>query len=273
MNNIFMGGFQDIAAGFYITASEVPTGQANMILAKWQSFVNMVITVAGVFFLYLIPALFIVKGMIATIPGASGLVSKLPGVDMGSGGDGILGYLKSNAKEFIVAIIFTLNAASGLWATEMGWFSEGMAVVVQKIANANWSTADTPGSIAQFKQEVKVYSDKQCSQMYESYLKKEATMAQALTNYIQTQHPDNNDMNFVRQKASYTGVVCRLQILSDKLQKDNYAEAAGISDANFYKRHLQSDKATSDQSGAFNPNFIQSSMVKAFGTTLPSGSN
>lgn len=273
-NNLFLGGFQDIASGFCVSASQVPAAQANMMLARLQSAVMLIVTVFGVAFLYIIPALFIVKGLLATVPGVGSLVNKMGGNGMGGdGGNGIRGYLSSNWAEFLIAIIFAMNAGSGLWATEMGWFAEGSAALVQKIANANWMSSDTPASIAQFKGEVKVYSDKQCAAMYQSYLSKEATMKQSLEQYVASQHPDNNDMNYVRQKAAYTAVVCRLQILADKLNNDQYASKAGISDPNYYKQHLQADQASSDQSGAFNPNFITQSMVQSFGTSLPSGSN
>lgn len=272
-NNLFLGGFQDIASGFFVSASQVPAAEANMLLARLQSAVMFIVTVFGVAFLYIIPAIFIVRGLLSTIPGLNSLFNKWNVGTGGFTGMGIMDYLKTNSFEFIIAIAFALNAGSGLWATEMGWFSEGSAALVQKIANAQWMSSDTPASIAQFKGEVKVYSDKQCASMYQSYLAKESTMKQSLEQYVASQHPDNNDMNYVRQKAAYTAVVCRLQILADKLNNDQYASKAGISDPNYYKQHVQQDSATSDQSGAFNPNFVTQSMVQSFGTSLPSGSN
>lgn len=275
MGQLYLGGFQDVASGFFVTASQVPSAQANMMLARLQSAVSLIITVAGVAFLYIIPALFIVKGLLATVPGLNNLVNKFGGGGMSGGGsgDGIIGYLTGNITEFLVGIIFALNAASGMWATEMGYFSEGMAALVQKVANGQWMSSDTPASITQFKEEVKIYSDKSNAAMYQSYLSKEKTMKDSLEQYVATQHPDNNDMNYVRQKAAYTAVVSRLQILSQKLTASNYAQAAGISDPNFYKQHLQADSAKSDQSGAFNPAFVQSSMSQSFGVSLPSASN
>lgn len=271
-SNLFLGGFSDIASGFYVTASQVPSAQANMILARWQSGISFIVTILGVAFLYLIPALFIAKGLLATIPGLNSIISKFGGGGEG-GSNGILGYLGDNWLEFLVGITFALNAGSGLWATEMGWFSEGMAAVVQKIANANWMSSDTPASIEQFKGEVKIYSDKACSALYSQYLDKEKNMDQSLTQYVSAQHPTNTDMNYERQKAAYTAIVCRLQILADKLNNDNYGAKSGISDPNYYKQHLQQDSADSDQAGAFNPNFVVSSMAQKFNVSLPSGSN
>lgn len=275
MNNVFLGGFSDIASGFFVTASQVPSAQANMILARLQSAVLMVVTIFGVAFLYLIPGIFIVKGLMATVPGLnkiSNATNSFGGVGSG-GGENIKSFLTSNYADFLIAIIFALNAGTGLWATEMGWFSQGAAAVVQKVANGQWMTANTPASIAQFKSEVKVYSDKQCAALYETYLSKERNMKQSLEQYVSSQHPDSSDMNYVNQKAAYTAVVCRLQILADKLNNDQYASKAGISDTNYFKQHLQADSASSDQDGAFNSAFVQSSMVQAFGTSIPTSSN
>lgn len=279
-NQLFLGGFQDIASGFYVTASQVPSAQANMLLARLQSGVSFIITLFGVAFLYIIPAIFIVKGLLSTIPGLDSLVNKFGGNGnmgggmMGGGGsNGIIGYLGQNLMEFVVAIMFALNAGSGLWATEMGWFSTGMASAVQKIANSAWMSADTPASIAQFKGEVKVYSDKQLAEMYSSLLAKEGNMAQALTQYVSSNHPDANDMNFVKQKAEYTGIVARLQIISQKLTADSYAEKSGISDPNYYKQHLNASSATSNQDGVFNNSFISSGTAQKWQVSLPSSSN
>ena len=44
-NNLFLGGFQDIASGFFVSASQVPAAQANMMLARLQSAVMLIVTV------------------------------------------------------------------------------------------------------------------------------------------------------------------------------------------------------------------------------------
>lgn len=271
LDNIYLGGLYDIAAGFNVTAQNVPAAQANMLLAKPITFISFIITVLGTLFMYIIPCLFIAKGLIATTP-VGNLVNKANfAFDTGSGT--FTQYLSSNWKEFIVAVLFAINAASGLWASEMGLLSTGLAAGIQKIINASWSTADTPASIKQFKDDVKVYSDSQVASMYESYLRQEQTVKSQLTRYVQNNHPDSSDMNYTRQKAAYTAIVCRLQILSEKLQKDNYAQNLGVSDANYFKRHLQTDSATSNSEAPYNPNFVTPSMATSFGVTLPSGSN
>lgn len=279
LDNIYLGGLQDMASGFNITAQNVPTGKANMLLAKPITFISFIITIAGTLFAYIIPCQFILKGLIACTPignlfkGGGNSMGGFGGGFGGGNSTGIKAFLHDNAGEFLIACLFALNAATGLWASEMGLLSTGLAAGIQKIINANWSTADSPASIKQFKDDVKVYDDSQCAELYESYLKTEENEKQQLTRYVESNHPDASDMNYTKQKAAYTATVCRLQILSEKLTKDNYAKNLGVSDANYFKRHLQTNSATSNTEAPFNPNFIVSSMASSFGTQIPSANS
>lgn len=269
MDNIYLGGFSDMASAFSVTAQNVQTQTANMVLAKPISLISYIVVVTGVFFCFYIPAMFIVKGLISCVP----IVRNWVGED-GGGRGGLIGYIGDNWKELIVGVLFALNAATGLWLSELSLVASGAAAVVQKISNASWGTSDDPASIKQFKDDVKVFSDSQEAQMYESYLKSESNMNQQIRQYVQSKSPSSTDMNYQRLMAAYTATVCRLQILSNKLTSDNYGKSLGISNPDYFKRHLQADSATSNDPGAFNKAFIIPSMVQSFGVSgIPSGSN
>ena len=275
MQGIYLGGLSDMASGFASTAQNAPTGEANMILAKFITAISFLITIVGVAYCYIVPAKFIVSAAIECTPLVNLFHSSSSyGGGMGGSGGGFLDWLKQNTPNFLVSFLFMLNAASGLWATELSLLSSGLAAGIQKIVNAGWNTADSPASIKQFKDDVNAYSASQCAQLYESYLNTEREQEQNLVRYVQSNHPDAQDENYTRLKANYTATVCREQILAQKLNKANYAKDIGISDPNFFKQHLQQDNPNSNVTAPFNPAFVVNSMAQSFGVQgLPSGAN
>ena len=87
MNNIYLGGLSDMASAFSVTAQNVQTQSANMMLAKPISLISLIVTVAGVFFAFYLPAMFIVKGLISSVPIIGNWVNQNGG-NSGFGGGG-----------------------------------------------------------------------------------------------------------------------------------------------------------------------------------------
>lgn len=260
-----MGNFQDLASAMRITAQTTPTQLANLVANTPIQLMVDGATVFLTFMSFFIVVKFVCGAVATEIPG----FSKLIGSDGGS--DGILGYIKSNSAEALIAFVMATLGSTGCIYSIAGALVEAEPQIAQAASNITSYASNTPEAVDRFKQIVNTtQNDNKLYEDYQMYVNDEKTKEEALATYVKTYNPSAQDTSFLRQEADYTATVAKAQIISDRLKSDGFQNKAQGVDL---QAHLAKQTTDTDQEPAFNPSFILQSTCQQYRVNLQSRSS
>lgn len=271
MNGWSSTQFDQLTQGMQSVASNTDVAQSMFFVTPVTSFIVTIISIIGTVTIFAIPGFWLGETVIKMVPGVSALVGAVGGKGGMGGGQSDSAF--AGISKVIIGIVLSALAATGAWVTVTSYGVAGLNMLAEKITSSNlFNGADTPAAIKQYKGLVSVYDNEDAANQYETLLNKEEASSQKLLNYMQKNSPRDDDQNWIQMKASYTSIVARLQILSDKLQSSGYAKESG-KDPDTFKRHLSQTKASDQTTAPFKPAFVNSSMAQSYGVELSSASN
>lgn len=268
MTGSFFGNFQDLASALQVTAQTTPTQVAGLVTNGIVSFIVYALTLFATIMVYYIPANYFAGALVAGVP----LINRLVGG--GGEGGGAIAYMKSNGANFAVSLLIAIFCSTGaIWSLE-GVIVQNIPNVVEACINATNQMKNTPEAIHRFKQLVETTNNRnQLHEDYEVFLAQEQSKEEAIAQYVKTNNPADNDATYMRMKSEYTGLVCKCQIISQKLQNLGYDKDDGQGDNSDLTRHLSGSTTNTSQSPAFNSSFLVPATEEAYGVSGLTQSN
>lgn len=259
---MFMGNFSDLASAMRITAQTTPTQLANLVTNTPVQLMVYGMCVFTTFMSFFIVCKFVVGACATELP----FFNKLVGGDGGS--DGVLGYIKSNGGNALLALVVASLGATGCIFSLTGSFIEAEPMIAQAASNIASYAQNTPEAVDRFKQIVNTTNnDNKLYEFYLTYVNDERSQEQSLAEYVKTYNPSSQDTVFLRKEADYTATVAKAQIISDRLKSDGYQNKANGVDLS---AHIAKQTTDTDQEPAFNPSFILQSTCQQYRVNLQS---
>lgn len=278
MNSFGSEQFDQLSQGLQTAATSVDVAQSMFFVNPITAFITLIISYLGAIMIFLIPAMWLAQTLISYVPfvnyiaggGAGGPGMGGPGMGGPGGGGGML----SGLPKMIVGAFLAMLCVTGSWLTVLSWGVTGTEAAVNAITQSSlFSGVDTAQAIKQYKALVDVYDNNEAATQYQTLLNKEESMASEMQNYYATYSPSDTDSAWLKKKQSYTSIVCKLQILSNKLTNSDYATQTGSDSSTSFKQHLSQTKASDQSTAPFKPSFISTSMEQSYGVELPSSSS
>lgn len=273
MNSFSTQQFDQLSQGLQTAASNVDVAQSMFFVNPVTSLIAVLMSYLGSVMIFLIPALWLAQALISYVPIVQYAVGAVSGGHGSMGGDGSSSPF-SGAMKMILGVLLATLAATGAWMTVVSWEVAGIEAAANQITQANiFSGGNTPAAIKQYKGLVDVYDNNEAATQYQTMLNKEGSLAAKMQHYYAQYSPEDNDPGWQKQKSEYTAVVCKAQILANKLNNSDYGAKIGSDNPDQFKQHLSQTKASDQATAPFKPSFISSSMEQAYGVELPSSSN
>ncbi len=250
MNMSSFSQFGDLIQGLNVTGQNTNVAHSFFVLTPIIGIITTLASILGVLMLFFLPALFLSELLLTYIPFLSQYAP-----------DQKKGHI---IMKMVMSIILASVLATGFWTTAVGWVVEGGTTLLQDISGSSLFSGNmSPQAMIDYPGLVGSYSDKQAAEEYAGLIQKETATAASMQTYYGNNHPTSTDQTWLSKKRSYTIIVCKLGILSAKLEKDNYAGLSGRNNS-IYKTYLQTTGASDNAQAPFNSMFLDQNTIAQF---------